>query len=224
MPDANAAPFIGLALTAAGLAIGLYQYRINSEEAKRARRRERAVMAVKHMKEFYADENVRFAMQLLDQGRAQLAAFGEVVTPDLPAALAKHWVNSPDELKDNSTRQEPFTGKDRAIRAAFDGFLTQLESIEHLIANGVIGVRDFGGLFSYWLTLVGEIARPDDKIGHLPNNARRALWTYIRVYQFNAVVHLFARYSRAAPPGVEDRFVERGAGAEKIPLQQLASK
>jgi hypothetical protein len=218
MPDSNAASFIGLGLTAAGLAFGLYQYRMNSQEAHQAQKRERAVMAVTLMKKFYEDNNVSFAMQLLDYGRAKLAGNGEVVAADLPAALARHWVNSPDELKDGATKKGPFTVQDRAIRAAFDGFLVQLESIEHLIVNGVIGSRNFGELFSYWLMLLGEIAQRDDNIAHLSDSARRALWTYIRVYRFNGVVNLFARYGRAAPVGTDDRFVERAAA--KIPLEQ----
>jgi hypothetical protein len=218
MPDANAASFIGLGLTAAGLAFGLYQYRMNSQEARQARRRERAVMAVKFMKEFYEDTNVSFAMQLLDHGRAELTGIGQVIAADLPAALARHWINSPDELKDDATKKGPFTVKDRAIRSAFDGFLVQLESIEHLIVNGVIGSRNFGELFSYWLILLGEIARPDDSIAHLSDDARRALWTYIRVYQFNGVVNLFARYGRAGPIGTNDRFVPRAT--TKITLEQ----
>ena len=218
MPDSNAASFIGLGLTAAGLAFGLYQYRMNSQEAHQARRRERAVMAVKLLKEFYEDTNVTFAMQLLDHGRAKLADIGEVAAADLPAALARHWVNSSDELEDDATRKGPFTVKDRAIRTAFDGFLVRLESIEHLIVNGVIGSRNFGELFSYWLMLLGEIARPDDNIAHLSDDARRALWTYIRVYQFNGVVNLFVRYGRAGPVGTDDRFVPRAA--TKIPLEQ----
>ena len=129
MPNSNAASFIGLGLTAAGLAFGLYQYRMNSQEAHQAQT-ERAVMAVKLLKEFYEDTNVTFAMQLLDHGRAKLAGIGEVAAADLPAALARHWVNSSDELKDDATRKSRFTVKDRAIRTAFDGFLVQLESIQ----------------------------------------------------------------------------------------------
>ena len=66
--------------------------------------------------------------------------------------------------------------------------------------------------------LLGEIARRDDNIAHLSDDARRALWTYIRVYQFNGVVNLFVRYGRAAPVGTDDRFVPRAA--TKIPLEQ----
>ncbi len=222
MPDSNAASLIGLGLTAAGLAFGLYQYRTNSDEGRKARKRERAIMAVKQMKDFYDDPNVRFAMQLLDHGRAVLDGVGEIAAFELSGALARHWVNSPEELKDDATKKGPFTVKDRAIRTAFDGFLVQLETIEHLIVNGVIGSRDFGELFSYWLMLLGEIARSDDRVAHLSDDARRALWTYIRVYQFNAAVDLFARYGRAAPVGIEDRFVARGTA--KIPLEQSFSK
>lgn len=222
MPDPSLTSFIGLGLTGAGLAFGLYQYRMNSQEARRARRRERATLAVKHMKEFYYDDNVRFVMQLLDHGKAQLAGVGEVVTSDLKQALARHWINSPDEVQDGSTKHGPFTVKDRAIRAAFDGFLVQLEAIEHLIVNGVIGERSFGELFSYWLMLLGETARSGDKIAHLPDEARRALWAYIRVYQFDGVIRLFARYDRAAPAGIDDRFAERHTAT--IPLDQSFSQ
>jgi len=218
MPDSNAVPFIGLALTAAGLAFGLFQYRMNSEEGRRARRRERAIMAVKQLKEFYGDGNVRFCMELLDHSRSRLDGFGDVSVFDLRSALAKHWINSSEEFKDDATKKGPFTPRDRAIRSAFDDFLIQLETIEHLIVQGVIDSGGFGELFSYWLMLLGEIAKRDDKIAHLPDDARRALWAYIRVYQFNAVVKLFARYGRAAPVGIDDRFVERTTS--KIPLEQ----
>jgi hypothetical protein len=218
MPDSNAASFLGLGLTAAGLAFGLYQYRMNSQEAQQARRRERAVTAVKLMKDFYEDANVTFAMQLLDHGRAQLGGIGEVVVADLPDALARHWAKSSDELLDGATKKGPFTAKDRAIRTAFDGFLVQLESIEHLIVNGVIGSRNFGELFSYWLMLIGEIARRDDNIAHLSDHARHALWTYIRVYQFDGVVNLFARYGRAGPVGTDDRFVSRVTTTITLPF------
>jgi hypothetical protein len=221
MPDSNAASFIGLGLTAAGLAFGLYQYRINSDQANKARRRERAIMATEQMKQFYEDENVRFAMLLLDHGRAKLVGIGEIAVSELSDALAKHWISSPDELKSETTRKRPFDAKDRAIRAAIDGFLVQLETIEYLIANGVIGSRDFGDLFSYWLILLGEIARRDDKIAHLSDEARRALWTYIRIYQFHAVVALFSRYGRAAPVGIDDRLVARGIA--NTPLEQSFS-
>ncbi|MGJ5208144.1 hypothetical protein [Bradyrhizobium sp. HKCCYLR20261] len=219
MPDSNAGSFIGLGLTAAGFAFALYQYRMNSEEADRARRRERAVMAVEHMKNFYDDPNVKFAMQLLDHGRAHLEGVGEVAASELREALKQHWVDTRRGSEQEGTEKKAFNARDRAIRTAFDGFLVQLESIEHLIVNGVIGAREFGELFSYWLILLGETARPDDKIGHLSDDARSALWTYIRVYQFDAVVRLFARYGRAAPPGVEGGFVARGNA--KIPLKQL---
>jgi hypothetical protein len=77
-------------------------------------------------------------MELLDHGRFQLVGFGEIAVSDLRTSLAKHWVNSGDELKDDAAKQGPFTPQDRAIRSAFDGFLIQLETIEHLIVNGVI--------------------------------------------------------------------------------------
>jgi hypothetical protein len=70
--------------------------------------------------------------------------------------------------------------------------------------------------------LLGKIARRDHKVAHLSDDARRARWAYIRVYQFNGVARLFAGYGRAAPVGVEDRFTARRAAT--IPLPQSFAK
>ena len=78
-----------------------------------------------------------------------------------------------------------------------------LERIEVLISSDVIGVVSFGDLFSYWLVLLGEIPGTDDKIFHLGDTEREALWDYIRGYEFNLVVRLFARYRRAGQVGVK---------------------
>ena len=84
-----------------------------------------------------------------------------------------------------------------------------------MIRNDVISVGGFGDLFSYWLVLLGEIPQSDDRIAHLSNDARKALWKYIRLYEFNAVVRLFARYGRAAPVGKEDGFIPRDSTVPK---------
>ena len=206
MPDSTA--LIGLALTAAGFAFGLYQYRRNSEQANLTRQRERALAASEQTREFFEDEDVRFVMQLLDHGQAQYAKEGPMKGQifdvyELSSALAVHWKKWPGQ-----TKKESFSDRERAVRSAFDNFLLWLERIEHLIRYDVIGPVGFRDLFSYWLVLLTEIPQPGDRITHLPDPARAALWEYIRSYEFNSVVRLFARYGRAGPVGA-DGFVPR---------------
>ncbi|MHB8270293.1 hypothetical protein [Bradyrhizobium sp.] len=81
MADSNAVALLGVALTAAGFAFGLYQYRINSIQTNLARRRKRAVMATTQTREFFADPNVRFMMELLDYS---LAPFVDDTLKQLP--------------------------------------------------------------------------------------------------------------------------------------------
>ncbi|MCA1471173.1 hypothetical protein I6F09_25240 [Bradyrhizobium sp. IC3195] len=209
MPASNAAALIGLALTAAGFAFGLYQYRMNSEQANLTRQRERALAASDQTKEFFEDGDVRFVMRLLDYGNAQFwkedTLKGQTFdVRDLPTALAVHWKLEPTEEIEKKT----FTDRNLAVRSAFDNFLLWLERIEHLIRYDVIGTIGFGELFSYWLVLLGEIPQPGDRINHLSNEGRAALWEYIRAYEFNSVVRLFARYGRAGPVG-RDGFLPR---------------
>ncbi|MGY3131161.1 hypothetical protein ACVWZM_001843 [Bradyrhizobium sp. USDA 4501] len=209
MSDSNAAALIGLALTAAGFAFGLYQYRMNSEQANLARQRERALAASDQTKEFFEDADVRFVMRVLDYGTAPFwkeeTLKGQIFdVGELPKALAVHWKLQQAE----QTETNLFTDRNLAVRSAFDNFLLWLERIEHLIRYDVIGAVGFRDLFSYWLVLLGEIPQSGDRINHLSNEDRAALWEYIRAYEFNSVVRLFARYGRAAPVGT-DGFVTR---------------
>jgi hypothetical protein len=205
MADSNAAALLGVALTAAGFAFGLYQYRINSIQANLARRRERAVMATMQTREFFADPNVRFMMELLDYGEAPFVDDAlkhlPLFTKDkLVKAIEVYWQG--DKAREG-TSKPLMPPEDRAVRSSFDGFLIWLERIEVLISNDVISVSGFGDLFSYWLVLLSEIPGNDDKIVHLGDVEREALWDYIRGYEFNLVVRLFARYGRAGRAGVK---------------------
>ena len=120
MADFNAVALLGVALTAAGLAFGLYQYRINSEQAELSRRRERAVTATKQTREFLADPNVRFVMDLMDYGEAAFVdgdSKKSFSTTELKSALTVNWIGKqPGEVKDLIAPEY------RAIRASFDGF------------------------------------------------------------------------------------------------------
>ncbi|MCP3441438.1 hypothetical protein [Bradyrhizobium sp. CCGUVB14] len=103
----------------------------------------------------------------------------------------------------------------RAVRSAFDGFLKWLERIEVLIGNDVISVGGFGELLSYGLVLLTEIPGNEDKIVHLGDAERQAVWDYIRGYEYNLIVRLFARYGRAGPVGIKS-FKPRPATASTV--------
>jgi hypothetical protein len=213
---ADEVAWLGLAVTASGFGFGLYQYSMNSAREARARRRESAVTAAEQTKAFFADPDVRFAMELLDHGVTPYRDEALKAVPcgvdSLPTALRPHWIKEPRE-SEGAPLESRGTGKSedsagispehRAVRTTFDNFLIWLERMEFLIGNGVISAKGFGDLFSYWLMLTGEISRPDDEVNHLEDAPRRAFWMYIRAYQFNAVVRLFQRYGRAAPVGVD---------------------
>ncbi|BAM89469.1 hypothetical protein S58_34760 [Bradyrhizobium oligotrophicum S58] len=197
MADSIVVSILGVTVTAAGLAFGLYQYRKNSEQASLTRRRERAVMATDQTKQFFSDDGVRFVMKVLD--------YGSVPSPtrpnqtfdvhQIPEALKIHWKDAPTETK------EPISPEYVAIRTAFDDFLIWLERIEYLIKSDIVSEEGFGDLFSYWLVLLGEKPQPQDKVAHLSDAARKAIWSYIRSYQYNSVVQLFARYGRVGENG-----------------------
>ena len=78
-----------------------------------------------------------------------------------------------------------------------DRFLGRLERMESLIKNGVIRAQDFEHYFSYWLNLLDE--NNGSSKTHLATEKRTVFWNYVREYQFNGVVALFARYGKATP-------------------------
>ena len=160
-------------------------------------------MATTQTREFLADRDVRFMMELLDYGQAPfvdeaLKNQRPFTTCELKDALKVHWLGQKGR---EVTSKEPMRPDYRAVRSSFDGFLIWLERIEVLISNDVIDVGDFGDLFFYWLVLLGETPQSNDGITHLGDIQRKALWDYIRGYEFNLVVRLFARYARADRAG-----------------------
>ncbi|MEW6643650.1 MAG: hypothetical protein AB1586_24280 [Pseudomonadota bacterium] len=217
MADSNAVAMLGLLLTGTGLAFGLMQYRSNSEQASLARRRERAVVATTQTRHFLADPDVRFVMELLDYGEVPfvdeaLKSHSPFTKDRLVGALEVYWKG--DKVAEGTSKplMQP---EDRAVRSAFDGFLNWLERIEVLIGNDVISVGGFGELFSYWLVLLTEIPGNEDKIVHLGDAERQAIWDYIRGYEYNLVARLFARYGRAGPVGIKS-FKPRPATAGTV--------
>ncbi len=91
--------------------------------------------------------------------------------------------------------------------------LSRLERINGLIDAGVVSRGEFFDLFSYWLRLLAECPKPEEdmQLRHFGDRRRRALWEYIRGYEFNGVVRLFQKYGRAGDVGkaAKDVFVAK---------------
>jgi hypothetical protein len=209
--------WVSILIAGAGLAFGLYQYRMNSWSAEQARTREGAIKAADEIEKFHADENVSLALAIIDYGAMQIPipdpATGRMTSVPFifRKALEHHTTRSPPGASDEAEKSERFRPEELRLRAVMDQFLLRLERIESLIAKGVIPSKDFGDLFEYWLELIGERPRDIDQLTHFSDGRRRALWSYIRQYRFNGVVRLFARYARAARVGIapDEAFVRR---------------
>ena len=198
----DASSWTQVVITVAGFSLALYQYYRNSK-------RDKAIKVADEMDRFFTDENVQFALEIMDYGDARLTSpisqTPLIVSGDLlRRSLAYHEEITGQRAADaeaGSAKEELFTPEERLVRDTFDVFFTRLERIDTLIGNGVIAEDDFGQLFSYWLELMGEWPRDDDTVIHMGNKRRQRLWLYIRNYRFNGVVRLFHRYDRAASVG-----------------------
>jgi hypothetical protein len=213
----SATAWIGVVIGAAGLAFGLYQFHVNSNNAERARLRERAVKAVDEMRQFLDDEDVRRVLKIIDYGEVTLHFPSmpqghevEVTSQLLRQSLAHHNKPETSEPQSDWTKTNLFSADQQRIRDVSDNFFGRLERIENLIRNDVVSKEDFGELFSYWLELMGERALQGDELVHFGNQRRQRLWNYIRAYRFDGVVRLFEMYGRAGPVGT-DSFVARKA-------------
>ncbi len=197
--------WFGALITGAGLAFGLYQFRMNSRSAEKARTRERAIKAADELEKFHSDEAVVLALRMIDYETADIPVpdvTGRTITAFpvdrafLKKALQHHTVRNPSK---NGEKGDLFSLEELRVRSIFDQFFMRLERIENLIRNGVIAPADFHDLFAYWLELIGEHPQDSDAIVHFGDGRREMLWAYIRRYRFNSVVKLFERYGRAAP-------------------------
>ncbi|WP_395698745.1 hypothetical protein [Methylocella sp.] len=213
--------WLGAMVASAGFAFGLYQYRVNSFSAARARCREQAIKAADELEVLVTDPDVEIVLRLIDysggtipmRNLQQTDAVERVNRHILLAALDHHGDRC-GRANERSSEERAFNPVEVQIRRLFDRFLTRLERIETLIRNGVIARNDFEALFSYWLELIGERPKPGDAIAHVDDELRGKLWAYIRYYRFDGVVKLFQRFGRAGPVGAvgEAAFVARSSG------------
>ncbi len=209
---------------ALALAFGVYQYRLNSQNDERKRAREKAIEAANEVAEFRKDPASELALKLLDYEDMEIRSIGNpnsitswIITPTaFISAIRYHGDQEKQSGEQSSTSGEGpggFSDMELRVRDIFDEFFARLERIDALISADVIDQGQFGDLFSYWLKLMGE--RPlleDMNLTHFGDPQREALWRYIRCYEFNGVVRLFARYGRADKVGVDPKAAFRPKG------------
>jgi hypothetical protein len=216
---ADGTALLGAFVASCGLVFGLYQYLMNSRAAEKARMRERAVKAADELENFYRDDDVKLALRIMEYETLEVPFQARPSGSQLSSVRVNRKVLV-EALQHQSVRYEKgydeekgeiYSGVEIQIRETFDSFLFRLDRVQNLIRNEVISKADFHALFSYWLELMGEIPMPADQITHFCDERRRALWMYIRQYQFEGVVRLFEAYGRAAPVGTlpERAFVSR---------------
>ncbi|MHC2219480.1 hypothetical protein [Rhizobium leguminosarum] len=178
----------------------------------------RARAAADEVEHFYSDESVKTALRVIDWHSGSISVVDEsgsrqkkTYAPlDFHLALRPHTTNRSSvrtyEASDDHYRSERerngkrfediFSPTEQYLREVFDSFLGRLERIEMLIECGVIGEKNFGDVFSYWLHVIGDEKDASTSLAHFSNPKREALLEYVKFYQFAGVQRLFARYGR----------------------------
>ncbi|GLK78435.1 hypothetical protein [Methylopila turkensis] len=208
------------AIAVIGVIGGLWRYWKNSEEQAEQRRRNDGLRVADEIELLNKDPAVVVAFRLIDwcptyvdlvvDGVRKPVLVGPAEFCDAlrhhgsPRAMLGQESAAPDALIKEvggeavvePSRADGFSIEQQAIRDVFDAFLGRLERVEMLIRVGVIPQDLFGDQFSYWLEAMGEIEPTAGEVAGLDDARRRALWRFIRAYQFNGVIRLFGRYGR----------------------------
>jgi hypothetical protein len=202
MAKGSIADWVGVTIAFFGTVSALVQYAVNS-------RRTRAIKAADEIEAMNNDESAKAILRLIDWESANISVRDEagilkllyVDRQGFLLAIRHHSVPR-NQIADYQAGSDTFAGRptnftkeEERLRDMLDRFLGRLERIESLIENGVIKPNDFKHYFSYWLNLIDE-----NSIGStttFSDQKKRALWAYIRGYQFNGVIRLFARFGKA---------------------------
>jgi hypothetical protein len=196
------ADWVGIGIACLGIASATFQYTINS-------RRGRAIKAADEIEALNNDESAKAILRLIDWESAHISVRDDTgvlkvqyVNRQTFLVAVRHHSQRRDQIanyrkEDDKSADKPttFTNEEERLRDMLDRFLGRLERIESLIENGVIKRKDFEHYFSYWLKLVDE--NSTTPLTNFHSEKRLALWTYIRQYEFEGVVKLFARFGRA---------------------------
>ena len=206
MAKDSLADWVGVGIAFFGIASAMVQYAINS-------RRGRAIKAADEIEALNNDESAKAILRLIDWESAHISIRDEAGTlkvlyvdrQTFLLAIRHHsqrrdqianYRKADDKLADKPTA---FTNEEERLRDMLDRFLGRLERIESLIENDVIKRNDFEHYFCYWLRLVDENSTSPSSNFH--SEKRLALWAYIRRYEFDGVVKLFARFGKTKVQG-----------------------
>ena len=201
--------WIGVIIAVIGSSAALVQYSINS-------RRNKAIKAADEIDALLKDKRVKAVLRMIERSsgyvvlESEVAPTNAVFVGEQEFLLSlRHHGTRRNEIADyneevdkffTESRQQGkswefiFSPDEQMVRDAFDDFLGRLERIESLMKNGVIAQADFSDHFSYWLKLMDE--NEPTKPSHFSIHKRTAFWRYIREYEFNGVIRLFARFGR----------------------------
>ena len=164
------------------------------------------------MKEFFANEQVRTALTLIDWGARDVKLLdqqavnkGKVfVTRQMQVrALLPHTLKSMasdavvfhvDPVAENEDERY-FSSAEAAIRDCYDTFLDGLETFSSYVQTELISIDNLRPYLEYWIDDIhAETKDADDAAWSA------ALATYITFYRFQGVLWLFTRFGRSIGP------------------------
>ena len=189
----------GIALVAGGVAFGIGVWQYSKGQAWK-----RYEFVAAEAREFYADRQIRNAMQMIDWGTREIELFPDhpdynsrfvaITRPVLHTALTTH-----DKIG------RPFTRTEAAIRDCFDAFWGGLERFEEFVQAGLVRPKEVEPYLDYWMRSICKEANPE---------LQRILNEYVVFYHFIGVSTLFNRYGwqfgtgKALPPSDRQKVEE----------------
>lgn len=83
----------------------------------------------------------------------------------------------------------PYSDVEQSIRDCFDRFLGGLERFGSFMEEGLISRGDVARYLEYWLDIIGDTSNCQKS-----DEARRAIWGYIKKYEYAGVVALLETF------------------------------
>ena len=163
--------------------LGLYKALI---EYARAQKWKKAEFLAKEVKEFFADENVKRALIMLDWNIIDINLFnGEIegkskfpfVDDMLESALKHH-------------NEALFSEEETVIRKTFDDFLFKLGMFQNYIDSKLISKKDIEPYLIYWIDLICNLT-----LERKEGKCLKQLWKFINYYDYKPVIKLFKGFN-----------------------------
>jgi hypothetical protein len=196
-------------ISIATLSVGVIGGLIALATFRRTEKWKKAEFIAEEMKEFFADENVKKTLLMIDWGKRRIKLLPETATHDgtvvvdrlLQArALRPHIVETEfipdhptipklDKAKTDSSDLASFYPAEVAIRDCYDGFLDGLSKFASYVKTDLVEVEVLSTYLRYWIKCILESTEdPDDAAW------KTSLLTYISYYEYTRVIWLFGRF------------------------------